>query len=205
MGVIIKSQNHWNLRINSVKGNYAISPKPLETWSYFLTSHTLVWAISQPWAHPHGECNICHCFCHLANVGNFLAWKGPIDLRFSGKSFFYSGLPTLLKLADVNLGCRASKVVLVVKNRPVNARDIRDAGSILGSGRCPVGGHGNPFQCSCLESPTGQGSLVGSTEGHRVQHNGRDLACTHSGMWLMTVYTPGKHTGFLFVSSKLIF
>ena len=33
--------------------------------------------------------------------------------------------------------------------------------SIRGLGRCPGGGHGNPLQCSCLENPHGQRSLVG--------------------------------------------
>ena len=40
----------------------------------------------------------------------------------------------------------------VVKNPPANAGDIRDLGLILGSGRSPGGGHGNPLQYSCLES-----------------------------------------------------
>ena len=44
-------------------------------------------------------------------------------------------------------------VVLVVKNLPANARDIRDMGLIPGSGRSPEGGHGNPLQYSCLEDP----------------------------------------------------
>ena len=35
-------------------------------------------------------------------------------------------------------------MVLVVKNLPANARDIRDAGSIPGLGRSPRGGDGNP-------------------------------------------------------------
>ena len=38
------------------------------------------------------------------------------------------------------------------KKPPGNAGDIRDMGSIPGSGRFPGGGHGNPLQCSCLES-----------------------------------------------------
>ena len=33
----------------------------------------------------------------------------------------------------------------VVKNQPANAGDVRDAGSIPGSGRTPGGGHGNPL------------------------------------------------------------
>ena len=41
-------------------------------------------------------------------------------------------------------------------------------GSILGWGRSPGGGHGNPLQCSCLETPHGQKSLVGySPWGHK--------------------------------------
>ena len=43
-------------------------------------------------------------------------------------------------------------MVLVVKNMPANAGDVRDAGSISGLGRSPGGGHDNPFQCSCLEN-----------------------------------------------------
>ena len=39
-------------------------------------------------------------------------------------------------------------MVLVVKNLPVSAGDIRNAGSIPGFGRCPEGGHGNPLQYS---------------------------------------------------------
>ena len=36
---------------------------------------------------------------------------------------------------------RASQAAPVVKNPPANAGDIRNAGSILGSGRSPGGGH----------------------------------------------------------------
>ena len=43
-------------------------------------------------------------------------------------------------------------VALVVKNPPAKAGDIRDLGSIPGSGRSPGGGHGNPLQYSCLEN-----------------------------------------------------
>ena len=43
---------------------------------------------------------------------------------------------------------RASQVVLMVKNLPANAGDIRDLGSTLGLGRSPGGGHDNPRQYS---------------------------------------------------------
>ena len=46
----------------------------------------------------------------------------------------------------------------VVKNLPANTGDIKDTGSILGLGRSPGGGHGNPLQYSCLENPTDRGA-----------------------------------------------
>ena len=39
-----------------------------------------------------------------------------------------------------------------------NAGDFADVGSILGSGRSPGGGHGNPLQYSCLENPMDRGA-----------------------------------------------
>ena len=51
----------------------------------------------------------------------------------------------------------ASQVALVVKNLPANAGDIRDTGSIPGSGRPPEGGHGNSIQYFCLENPMDRG------------------------------------------------
>ena len=55
----------------------------------------------------------------------------------------------------------ASQVVLVVKNPPVNAGDIRNTVSIPGSGRSPGEGHGNLLQYACLENPMDRGSLAG--------------------------------------------
>ena len=44
---------------------------------------------------------------------------------------------------------------LVVKNTPAN---VGDMGLILGSGRSPGGGIGNPLQYSCLENPMDRGA-----------------------------------------------
>ena len=46
----------------------------------------------------------------------------------------------------------------MIKNQPANAGDIRDAGFILGSGRSPGEGNGNPLQYSCLENPMDRGA-----------------------------------------------
>ena len=59
----------------------------------------------------------------------------------------------------------ASQVVLVVKNPPANAEDIRDPGSIPGWGRSPGGGHGYPLQYSCLENPTDRGTWQATVHG----------------------------------------
>ena len=48
----------------------------------------------------------------------------------------------------------------MVKNSPANAGDIRDTGSILGSGRSPGGEHDNPLQYSCLGESHGQRKLM---------------------------------------------
>ena len=43
-----------------------------------------------------------------------------------------------------------SQVTVAVKNLSVSAGDVRDTGSIPGSGRFPGEGHSDLFQCSCL-------------------------------------------------------
>ena len=60
----------------------------------------------------------------------------------------------------------ASQVVLVVKNLPASAGDVRDESSFPGLGRSPGGGHGNPFQYSCLENRMDRGAWWATV--HRV-------------------------------------
>ena len=72
----------------------------------------------------------------------------------------------------------ASQVVLVVKNLPANAGDVRDVGSIPGLGKSPGGGHGNPLQYSCLQNPMDRGAWQATSIGsQRVGHYWSDLAC----------------------------
>ena len=54
----------------------------------------------------------------------------------------------------------------MVKSPPAKTGDIREAGSIPGSGRSPGGGHGNPLQCSFLEHPMDRGAWWATV--HRV-------------------------------------
>ena len=59
---------------------------------------------------------------------------------------------------SVRMNVWAFQVVLVVKNLPANAGDVRGVGSIPGSGRSPGGGNGNPFQYSCLKNLMDRGA-----------------------------------------------
>ena len=54
----------------------------------------------------------------------------------------------------------------MVKNPPVSAEDMRDRGSVPGSGRSPGGGYNNAIQYSRLENPMDKG--VWWATDHRV-------------------------------------
>ena len=60
----------------------------------------------------------------------------------------------------------ASLVIPVVKSSPANTGDIRDKGSIPGSGRSLGGVQGNSPQYSCLENPMDRGAWCVTV--HRV-------------------------------------
>ena len=59
----------------------------------------------------------------------------------------------------------ASQVVLVVKNPLAHAGDIRESGSIPGSGRSSGGGYGIPFQYSCLANTMDRGAWRATVHG----------------------------------------
>ena len=115
------------------------------------------------------------------------------------RSFYLSPSPSLSVsssalgplLSPVSIWCVSSdtgrqslSVVLLsiceglVKNPPANAGDIREAGSIPGSGRSPAGGHGNPLQYSYLENPMDRGAWRAAVHrgAKRVRHDSRGLA-----------------------------
>ena len=72
----------------------------------------------------------------------------------SGTAFLLGPTDLRVKRTGVFESCSgASQVVLMVKNLPANAANIRDVGSVPGLERSPGGGHGNPLQHACLEKP----------------------------------------------------
>ena len=81
-------------------------------------------------------------------------------------------------------------MVLVVKNPSASAGDIRDTGSVPGSGRSPGGGHGDPLQYSCLGNPMDRGAWQATV--HEVAELDmteyrvsilQDDKCSRDGQW----------------------
>ena len=59
----------------------------------------------------------------------------------------------------------------MVKNLPANAEDVRDVGSIPGSGRSPGGGNGSPLHYSCIIPWTEKRGRLESVGSQRVTHD----------------------------------
>ena len=99
------------------------------------------------------------------------------------------------RMMPANKGVRASQVVLVVKNLPGNARDIRDVGSIPGLGRSPGEGNGSPLQYSCLEDFMHRGTwqaTVRRLAKNRTKlklHSTRTVACIKCSINLSSRYS----------------
>ena len=53
----------------------------------------------------------------------------------------------------------------VVKNLPADARGARDDDSVLGWGKSPGGGNGNPLQYSCQKNPMDRGAQQTTVHG----------------------------------------
>ena len=66
----------------------------------------------------------------------------------------------------------ASQVALVTKNLLAGAEDVRDVGSIPGSGKLPGEGNGKPTSAFLTGESYGQRSLVGySSWSYRLGHD----------------------------------
>ena len=70
----------------------------------------------------------------------------------------------------------ASQVMLLVKNQPANAEDMRDKDSIPGLGRSPGGGQGNPLQYSCLEKLMDRGAWQARVHGGHKENDTTEVA-----------------------------
>ena len=78
--------------------------------------------------------------------------ESPCSLRFSSVSMAMTTPSKQAALVGFSGGSDGKE----------SAYNVGDLGSVPGLGRSPGGGHGNPLQYSCLQSPHGQRSLTGS-------------------------------------------
>ena len=98
-------------------------------------------------------------YCWICNTEmNLQNWLSHRRKMFS---FYQKNIFTCLQTRIICI------MVLLVKNSPASAGDLRDAGSIPGSGRSPAGRHGNPLQYSCLENPMDRGDWRAIVHGAR--------------------------------------
>ena len=70
----------------------------------------------------------------------------------------------------------------MIKNLPARAGDIRDAGSVPGSGRSPGGGNSNPLQYSCLENPMDRGAWQATVHVVTVSRTRLKRLSTHADL-----------------------
>ena len=70
----------------------------------------------------------------------------------------------------------------------------RDAGSILGSGTSPGGGHGNPLQYSCLENYTDREAWRATVHGVAKTRMKQLSVCAHTHIHTHTHTHRHTHT-----------
>ena len=86
----------------------------------------------------------------------------------------------------------------VGKESACNAGDLRDMGSIPGSGRSPGEGHGNPLQHSCLENSMDREAWLAIV--HRVTESNTTEATWQENRIFTS--TGGLHTVLPFMISQ---
>ena len=100
-----------------------------------------------PVTNPHSECDEMAQFCQGVSV--FEDYVCP------------TANPSFYLLEQIRFFSYVFMVLLVVKNPPASAGDVRDVDSILESGRSPGGGHGNPIPVFLPGEVHGPRSLAG--------------------------------------------
>ena len=93
---------------------------------------------------------------------------------------WHSITPWFHIILDINASQLAPQVALIVKNPPSSAGDVRDVGSISGSGRSPGGGMATHSSILSWRIPwTEESGRLWSIGSQRVGHDWSDVhACT---------------------------
>ena len=124
--------------------------------------------------------------CNVVLVSDVQRNESAVQIHLSSLFFFFKILfphRPLQNIKQSSLSCpagyqlsilyvvvcicqsQAFQVSLVVKNPPIKAGDVIDAGSASGLERSPGGGLGNPPEYSCLENPMERGAWWATVHG----------------------------------------
>ena len=135
--------------------------------------------------------------CFWKEFGNFLSLKQSLQMVWKAYEMFLkseilevrqhsSGKITWFRItsADKFYYSGAFRVVLVVKNLPASAGDIKDISSILGSGRLPWRRAWQPTPISLLENPVDRGAWWAIVHRIAERRTGlKRLSRTAHGRW----------------------
>ena len=102
-----------------------------------------------------------HSFSHSRCISGLCLRPRKMTLWFSAPGFWWAQI-SICVCMNVKW---ASQGARVVKNPSAKAGDIREVGSMLGWGRSPGEGNGNPLQYSCLENPMERGACWATVHG----------------------------------------
>ena len=95
----------------------------------------------------------------MATHSSILAWTIPTD-RGAWRATVHgiAELDTTERLTQTHTHTTNTQDFPGGSDGKESACNAGDMGSILGSGRSPGGGHGNPLQYSCLKNPMDRGA-----------------------------------------------
>ena len=121
----------------------------------------------------------------------FYSGTGLVHETYSGKGYSEAAKLTFCSLSCVTRNRWTSQVVLVVKNPPANAGDVRHRFDPWG-GKIPQRRAWKPTPVFLPGESHGQRSLEGySTWGHRIRHDWSDLASRNrKTMWTWSLCWP---------------
>ena len=160
---------------------------PKNWWGFRYTHRCKVWS-----GHTAGERPLlkntrdCGPWCGFPCRVYFFTYPVPVALYSSCYYYFHfpgeslRGHISCQGYIATEWQSRDSQEAQAIKDVPANAGDVRDAGSIPGLGRSLRGGHSNPLQYPCLESPMHRGAWQAMVHGVTQSQTGRKRLSAHA-------------------------
>ena len=159
-----------------VRAGHDWATKLHQTWF----SHSLFWKLSNGFSSINSPWGFMYQATHITP-----SWNTSFSQRVGRANFiFYENKQHYIAEHNAKftgLYLWASQVALVIKKPPAAQETLWEADLILGSGRSPGGGPGNPLQYSCLENPKDRGAWRATV--HRVAKSWTQLKWLSMHLW----------------------